>query len=138
MSKTKTYMDKLNELKAQAINQYMKRIGSDCEEKRQELESMSSNHLFSMIDEELRKMRAKELPHCGTCKHLYPMERAEWWGGKGNPFIQRCSNFVNVKWKDKDRKRQKEFVRRPSNKACPNYEKGDNDFLRARREKGKD
>lgn len=134
----KKYVERLDQLRDLAIKRYMRVLGTDSKDKREELEIMPVRRLFQMIDRELEKARSSRPPTCGTCARLYPSEWAVKYGYEDCPFYQKCSDFVNVNWKNPGRKRLPEYSRRPSNKACPNYVKGENAYMRKRREKGKE
>lgn len=70
-------------------------------------------------------------PTCGTCVHLHDNEWAKGYGKVCCSIWQVCDHYINPNRKH-NRKRTT-YVRRPSNKACPNYEYGDDNFENRRR-----
>lgn len=133
----RTFREKLAGLREQAIRKYMSLIGTKEELKRLELEDMTTGRLMDLVDHEIVKARRNN-PHCGDCVHLEASDYAKTYGMEHKPHFHVCRRFLNERWKQPERKRKEVFCRKPANRACPNFERGDNDFHRARREKGKD
>lgn len=135
MRQTRTFTEKYEDLKRKAINRYLRLMGDKAKESREELEMMGAGRLMRLVDHAIAVTRDKTL-RCGQCVHLYPYEYAMRMGYQDNPFYQRCDHFVNPLWKDPGKSRARgEFVRRPHNKACPNFEAGMNEYTRKRQEK---
>lgn len=70
-------------------------------------------------------------PTCATCVHLHDREWAKRYGKVCCSIWQVCDHYINPNRKY-DRE-QKTYTRRPSNKACPNYEYGDDNFENRKR-----
>jgi len=70
-------------------------------------------------------------PTCGTCVHLHDNEWAKRYGKVCCSIWQVCDHYTNPN--RKHNRKQTTYVRRPSNKACPNYEYGDDNFENRRR-----
>lgn len=68
---------------------------------------------------------------CATCVHLHDREWAKRYGKVCCSIWQVCDHYINPNRKY-DRE-QKTYTRRPSNKACPNYEYGDDNFENRKR-----
>lgn len=70
-------------------------------------------------------------PTCATCIHLHDQEWAKRYGKVCCSIWQVCDHYINPN--SKYNRKQKTYVRRPSNKACPNYEYGDDNFENRKR-----
>lgn len=81
-----------------------------------------------IIDENKDKLKN---PTCATCVHLHDREWAKRYGKVCCSIWQVCDHYINPNRKY-DRE-QKTYTRRPSNKACPNYEYGDDNFENRKR-----
>lgn len=81
-----------------------------------------------IIDENKDKLKN---PTCATCVHLHDREWAKRYGKVCCSIWQVCDHYINTNRKY-DRE-QKTYTRRPSNKACPNYEYGDDNFENRKR-----
>ena len=81
-----------------------------------------------IIDDNKDKLKN---PTCSTCVHLHDNDWAKRYGKVCCSIWQVCDHYVNPN--SKYNRKQKTYVRRPSNKACPNYEYGDDNFENRRR-----
>lgn len=72
-----------------------------------------------IIDDNKDKLKN---PTCSTCVHLHDNDWAKRYGKVCCSIWQVCDHYVNPN--SKYNRKQKTYVRRPSNKACPNYEYG--------------
>lgn len=81
-----------------------------------------------IIDDNKDKLKN---PTCVTCIHLHDQEWAKRYGKVCCSIWQVCDHYVNPN--SKYNRKQKTYVRRPSNKTCPNYEYGDDNFENRRR-----
>lgn len=81
--------------------------------------SVILDRVNKIIDDNKDKLKN---PTCATCIHLHDQEWAIW---------QVCDHYINPN--RKHNRKQTTYVRRPSNKACPNYEYGDDNFENRRR-----
>lgn len=81
-----------------------------------------------IIDDNKDKLKN---PTCSTCVHLHDNEWAKRYGKVCCSIWQVCDHYINPN--SKYNRKQKTYVRRPSNKACPNYEYGDDNFENRRR-----
>jgi hypothetical protein len=70
-------------------------------------------------------------PTCATCIHLHDQEWAKRYGKVCCSIWQVCDHYINPN--RKHNRKQTTYVRRPSNKACPNYEYGDDNFENRKR-----
>ena len=70
-------------------------------------------------------------PTCSTCVHLHDNDWAKRYGKVCCSIWQVCDHYINPN--RKYNREQKTYARRPSNKACPNYEYGDDNFENRRR-----
>lgn len=86
------------------------------------------DRLIDVIDSNRDKLRN---PTCATCVHLHDNEWARRYGKACCPIFQICDNYVNPNRRRE--RRQRTYVRRPSNKACPNYSYGEDNFENRRR-----
>lgn len=77
-----------------------------------------------IIDDNKDKLKN---PTCATCIHLHDQEWAKRYGKVCCSIWQVCDHYVNPN--SKYNRKQKTYVRRPSNKACPNYEYGDDKVI---------
>lgn len=76
------------------------------------------------------RIRSKEAV-CGTCRHLRDHKEAVRFGRPCDSLWQVCDHYVNPNAKVK--RKQVTYVRRPTNKACPNYEYCDDNFINRKR-----
>lgn len=76
-----------------------------------------------IIDDNKDKLKN---PTCATCVHLHDQGWAKRYGKVCCSVWQVCDRYINPN--NKYNRKQKTYVRRPSNKACPNYEYGDDNF----------
>lgn len=92
------------------------------------LESMAiiCDRIKSVYD----NIRSKE-EVCGTCRHLRDHKEAVRLGRLCDSLWQVCDHYVNPNAKVK--RKQVTYVRRPANKACPNYEYDNNNFINRKR-----
>lgn len=90
--------------------------------------SVILDRVNKIIDDNKDKLKN---PTCATCVHLHDHEWAKRYGKVCCSVWQVCDHYINPNRKY-DRK-QKTYARRPSNKACPNYEYGDDNFENRRR-----
>ena len=81
-----------------------------------------------IIDDNKDKLKN---PTCATCIHLHDQEWAKRYGKVCCSIWQVCDHYINPN--SKYNRKQKTYVRRPSNKACPNYEYGDDNFENRKR-----
>lgn len=93
-----------------------------------DLESMATmcDRIKSVYD----NIRSKE-EVCGTCRHLRDHKEAVRLGRPCDSLWQVCDHYVNPNAKVK--RKQVTYVRRPTNKACPNYEYDNNNFINRKR-----
>ena len=95
------------------------------------LNENKKNHTYKInkiIDDNKDKLKN---PTCATCIHLHDQEWAKRYGKVCFSIWQVCDHYINPN--SKYNRKQKTYVRRPSNKACPNYEYGDDNFENRRR-----
>lgn len=90
--------------------------------------SVILDRVNKIIDDNKDKLKN---PTCSTCVHLHDNDWAKRYGKVCCSVWQVCDHYINPNRKY-DRK-QKTYARRPSNKACPNYEYGDDNFENRRR-----
>jgi hypothetical protein len=81
-----------------------------------------------IIDENKDKLKN---PTRATCVHLHDREWAKRYGKVCCSIWQVCDHYINPNRKY-DRE-QKTYTGRPSDKACPNYEYGDDNFENRKR-----
>lgn len=126
------FKERVNEIRAAALDKYVRVTGDDSG--RLEIGKLPTDELVRLVDDKVEELRDKT-KRCSTCRFLYANEFAVRNRLEDSIFYQRCDRFYNPLWKDPSLHRHKEHARRPSNKACPNYEEGDNAFQRRRRER---
>lgn len=90
--------------------------------------SIILDEVNKIIDENKDKLTN---PTCATCVHLRDNEWAARYGKTCCFIWQVCDHYINPV--SKYNRKQKTYVRRPSNKACPNYEYGDDNFENRKR-----
>lgn len=90
--------------------------------------SVILDRVNKIIDDNKDKLKN---PTCSTCVHLHDNDWAKRYGKVCCSIWQVCDHYINPN--SKYNRKQKTYVRRPSNKACPNYEYGDDNFENRRR-----
>lgn len=90
--------------------------------------SVILDRVNKIIDDNKDKLKN---PTCATCVHLHDQEWAKRYGKVCCSIWQVCDHYINPN--SKYNREQKTYVRRPSNKACPNYEYGDDNFENRKR-----
>lgn len=90
--------------------------------------SVILDRVNKIIDDNKDKLKN---PTCATCVHLHDHEWAKRYGKVCCSVWQVCDHYINPN--RKYNREQKTYARRPSNKACPNYEYGDDNFENRRR-----
>lgn len=90
--------------------------------------SVILDRVIKIIDDNKDKLKN---PTCSTCVHLHDNDWAKRYGKVCCSIWQVCDHYINPN--RKYNREQKTYARRPSNKACPNYEYGDDNFENRRR-----
>lgn len=123
----RAYERKVNQLKDLIIRKYKSAYDKS---KEMDIDISSMTYLpepdvFNVmyIDENKDKLKN---PTCATCVHLHDQEWAKRYGKVCCSVWQVCDHYINPN--RKYNREQKTYARRPSNKACPNYNYGDDNF----------
>lgn len=85
--------------------------------------SVILDRVNKIIDDNKDKLKN---PACSTCVHPHDNDWAKRYGKVCRSIWQARDHYINPN--RKYNREQKTYARRPSNKACPDYEYGDDNF----------